>query len=324
MKKKVLILSQAYLEGTTDYVCQWLDYYGVPFIRLNGEDFFNMKKLGDMPKNNEVAMVWYRRKAAKIPAHFSQKRESFETHYTLRRFLIDEFNALHSLLFYAIDKEKWLNDPIIASNLNKLKVLFLAQKFGLNIPYTEVLTDKQSLITLQDTYPELIVKPLSECVLLEDGNGAHYKMLSREINHSNIRSIPDIFFPSLVQQKIDKKFEVRAFYLSGRFYSMAIFSQANKKTASDFRNYDNKRPNRTVPYKLPDEIESRLDLLMKELNFGTGSIDLMVDHNDAYYFLEINPEGQFGMVSYPCNYYLEREMALLFKQKQLHEEKVQH
>ncbi len=34
-----------------------------------------------------------------------------------------------------------------------------------------------------------------------------------------------------------------------------------------------------------------------------------------YVFLEINPEGQFGMVSHPCNYYLERELALTFINK---------
>lgn len=39
-------------------------------------------------------------------------------------------------------------------------------------------------------------------------------------------------------------------------------------------------------------------------------IDLMVDLNDQYYFLEINPVGQFGMVSKPGNDYIEREIAL--------------
>ena len=28
-----------------------------------------------------------------------------------------------------------------------------------------------------------------------------------------------------------------------------------------------------------------------------------------YVFLEVNPEVQVGMVSYPCNYYLEKKLA---------------
>jgi hypothetical protein len=31
--------------------------------------------------------------------------------------------------------------------------------------------------------------------------------------------------------------------------------------------------------------------------------------NGDIYFLEVNPAGQFGMVSTPCNYYLEEKIA---------------
>lgn len=90
---------------------------------------------------------------------------------------------------------------------------------------------------------------------------------------------------------------------------MAIFSQSNSKTCIDFRKYDAKLPNRYIPYKLPDEIECALKKVMDCLKLNTGSIDLMVDENNKYYFLEINPVGQFGMVSEPCNYLLEKRIA---------------
>jgi len=48
---------------------------------------------------------------------------------------------------------------------------------------------------------------------------------------------------------------------------------------------------------------------MKKINLDNGSIDIIVDNNGKYYFLEINPVGQFGMVSIPCNYYLEKKIA---------------
>ncbi|WP_293933429.1 hypothetical protein [Sphingobacterium sp. UBA6645] len=54
---------------------------------------------------------------------------------------------------------------------------------------------------------------------------------------------------------------------------------------------------------------------MKGLGFNTGSIDLILTPDGDYVFLEINPEGQFGMVPHPCNYFLEREMAIIFKKK---------
>jgi glutathione synthase/RimK-type ligase-like ATP-grasp enzyme len=173
-----------------------------------------------------------------------------------------------------------------------------------------------------EAHGEMIVKPLSECIQVEEEDGRKFKMLTKTISRANLRYVPDVFFPSLVQEKVNKKFEIRTFYLDGACHAMAIFSQQNKNTREDFRNYDNARPNRTVPYKLPADIEHRLQQLMQALGFRAGSIDLMVDVHGNYIFLEINPEGQFGMVSYPCNYYLEKKLARLLSKSVSHEKEV--
>lgn len=48
---------------------------------------------------------------------------------------------------------------------------------------------------------------------------------------------------------------------------------------------------------------------MADLDLNCGSIDMILGNDGLYYFLEVNPVGQFGMVSGPCNYYLERKIA---------------
>lgn len=48
---------------------------------------------------------------------------------------------------------------------------------------------------------------------------------------------------------------------------------------------------------------------MNKINLNCGSIDILVDNNLNYFFLEVNPVGQFGMVSFPCNYNLENHIA---------------
>ena len=48
---------------------------------------------------------------------------------------------------------------------------------------------------------------------------------------------------------------------------------------------------------------------MNLLNYKTGSIDMLLDSAGNYYFLEINRIGQFGMVSIPCNYNIEKKIA---------------
>jgi D-alanine-D-alanine ligase-like ATP-grasp enzyme len=49
---------------------------------------------------------------------------------------------------------------------------------------------------------------------------------------------------------------------------------------------------------------------MRLTNLDCGSIDLIYSTDEKYYFLEVNPVGQFGMVSYPCNYQLEKKIAI--------------
>jgi D-alanine-D-alanine ligase-like ATP-grasp enzyme len=90
---------------------------------------------------------------------------------------------------------------------------------------------------------------------------------------------------------------------------MAIFSQMDDKTNTDFRKYNIKKPNRNIPFQLPKSIEKKLWQFMQELELNTGSIDIVVDKSNNYYFLEVNPIGQFGMVSFPCNYLLEKKVA---------------
>lgn len=98
-------------------------------------------------------------------------------------------------------------------------------------------------------------------------------------------------------------------FFEKKFYSMVIFSQNNEKTKVDFRNYDREKPNKVGPYKLPKNIESKLIKLMETIGLNTGSIDLVKGLDGDYYFLEVNPSGQFGMTSFPCNYNLHKKVA---------------
>jgi glutathione synthase/RimK-type ligase-like ATP-grasp enzyme len=158
----------------------------------------------------------------------------------------------------------------------------------------------------------VICKPLTNVAhVYSDLDGVSYKMLTKEItkdfleSHSNEK----ISTSQMFQQMIDKDIEIRAFYIDNEIYSMAIFSQDDATTSVDFRNYNNKYPNRTVPYKLPDRMHNMVLKLFSKLKLSTGSVDLIKNTKGDYYFLEVNPVGQFLMVSDPCNYFLDKKVA---------------
>lgn len=140
-----------------------------------------------------------------------------------------------------------------------------------------------------------------------------YTLFTQYIN--SLEEVTEKFSPSLFQEYIKKKYELRIFYLDGKFYTMVIFSQNNERTKIDFRNYDFDNPNRVGTYELPEDIKSKLSSLMNKLCLNTGSIDMIKALNGEYYFLEVNPSGQFGMTGIPCNFNLHEKIAeFLIKQ----------
>ena len=151
------------------------------------------------------------------------------------------------------------------------------------------------------------MKPISNAPTVRSGKT---KYLSYTVQIEGLDDVStESFAPSQFQDLIEKKYEIRSFLLNRKFYSMAIFSQEDEQTRTDFRQYNDVKPNRNVPYNLPEKLEEKLLKLADSFGLSTGSFDLIKTKNNDYVFLEVNPEGQFGMVSYPCNYYLEKKLA---------------
>lgn len=310
----VLILSSPG-DLSTDLVIDWLRYYKHPFYRLNSSDFIEKTFFYDINNNvikindevllmDDINIIWHRKFSFFSNSAFNEKAQNVINKNYLGILAI-EFNTMLRSFWLNIDGKKWLTNPRNIY-LNKLEVLQKAKKVGLKIPNTYLLNRK---IDLERIEKSLITKSVSEASFLKEPEGV-YSMYTKEICSDIVYSIvPDTFFTSLVQETIEKEYELRIFYLEGKFYSMAIFSQFDEQTKVDFRNYNFEKPNQTIPYKLPKDIEKKLNVLVRQLDLNCCSIDIVKDQKGNYYFLEINPVGQFGMVSNPCNYHLHKIVA---------------
>lgn len=287
---------------STNEIIDYLLSKKYDFIRVNEDDFIEIERLDEKIiikiKNtvvdfDSINSIWYRKSRLQI-------KKSNLSNKSLENFINEENNVLNEYLLFKL-KEK-INLGLYSSiKVNKLVVNELAKRVGLNTPQSFFRNSEKFKPTTN-----LITKPINENSIVGINENSFYKLLTIDpclINHNYEFSL------SYFQEKIDKKYELRIFYLNGVTYSMAIFSQNNVKTNIDFRNYDSENPNRTVPYKLSNEMNKKIDNLMKLLGLNTGSIDILVDKNLNHYFLEVNPVGQFGMVSYPCNYNLEEKIA---------------
>jgi glutathione synthase/RimK-type ligase-like ATP-grasp enzyme len=186
-------------------------------------------------------------------------------------------------------------------------MLLRAQEQGLTIPETHILNRREDLARLAGE-GELISKSSYETFFLHEPAGS-YSMFTKRVTPEEIDGFGEELFPSLIQRKVEKEYELRVFYLGGECYTMAIFSQESPQTALDFRQHDPAHPTRSVPYRLPADVAEILRRFMTAIGLNCGSIDMIRGTDGRYYFLEVNPTGQFGMASFPCNYSLFEKVA---------------
>lgn len=306
----VLIISNSE-DRSTIKVIEWLEHYKCKWFRINAEDIVSIKfDVDDMYfllegvklKLSEIKSVWYRR--GFINNHLFNKRKLKPNSHIddINNFLNHEYEHLKQYVYYLLSRKKSLN-LYAHSEVNKLIVTDLASECGLQVPKSFILDSHDNLLKIKK---KLITKTISgnPRVFYENSLGILY---TTEVNIQD--PMKDSFAPSLFQELIEKKFELRIFYLDGHFYSMAIFSQNDSQTKTDFRRYNWIKPNRNVPFLLPNNIKKKLKNLMNRIKLNCGSIDMIYSKQNEFVFLEVNPIGQFGMVSYPCNYNIEQKVA---------------
>ncbi|WP_312752052.1 hypothetical protein [Epilithonimonas hominis] len=312
----ILIISRD-SDTTTDLVMEWLSHWGLPFLRLNEdlyEDVFvdyiqNIVRIKDVD-TKDIKVVWFR----KFPNILMDEERDViqkQIYKSVINFRIREGISFREYLFQNLDDNnvKWLTNPFFA-NENKLLQMKAAQRNGLTIPETYILTSKKEIINLLKNKQEYITKPFENCMHLMF-RGKSIGMKTTVIN-SYIKDIPNEFPPSLIQKRIDKKYELRIFFLMGKFFTAKICDEDLSEV--DHRINMIYLKGRFENFNLPTEIEYKLCKVLQEIGLNCASIDMIIDSNDEYFFLEINPTGQFTYHSYYNNTYLEKEVALALKQ----------
>lgn len=297
----ILIISKDN-EITTTEVIKWLYYLDKKFIRVNEDEFFEIKmangKLALQSDRNsflleDITSVWYRRGGIKFK-RFYYHNDIINVHMSETQHWLEDY-VMHTL-----ESKRHINKQRKA-HVNKLIVLEIAQKIGFYVP-RYFLSDNTQHVKIGKT----IVKSITGNGILQnvhpDYDGIMYTSIVDEENDEN-------FFISFFQDKIEKEFEVRTFYLDGKMWSFAIISQNDEQTKVDFRKYNTAKPNRNLRYKLPEDIEEKICQLMQELDVNCGSIDFIKGKDGLFYFLEINTVGQFTALSSITNYSLEKEIA---------------
>lgn len=308
----ILILVDDQLDDSSDPVVDWLLALNAKFLKLNITDLVNQRKIpyeievgnrkfcfDNVDLTHNINVIWARR--------FSFG--SFIKKLSDKQLISDisgELSTLTHYIFSVLQDKKWIPDPS-QIQINKLYALNIASKCGLNVPSSKIINNKKALLNyLSENSNGIVFKPMNYCGYYYQDDVASTAFTTL-LDSEAITKIPDYFFPTLFQSKITPQQEIRSFFLAGKLYSTAILNE-NRNHVDVKLDYKSTRTH-FVPYNLPEEISDKIMAIMDYLKLNTGSIDLIKDEKGDYFFIEVNPVGQFMAHSNRCNFYLEKLFA---------------
>ena len=286
-------------EPTSDLIIDWLLYYKKPFVRICSKNIIKIDKIYSTTEGYEcvfsfmqfgkmqtidtkdITSYWYRRSHLTVGMPNIEESEE-QVKKIISEYIQSEYQEAYRILNSILDRKAKINK--IADNaIIKIHVLEEAKRIGLKVPDTLICNDKKTLIPFYNKHNgEIITKPIGDPLALFLLGFRSYT------TRINIDNIPNQFGLSLFQEEVKKEIELRIFYLRSKFYTSAIFSQLDRQTEVDFKNYNSEKPNRVIPFILPIEIQKLLRKLMNKLSLKSGSIDMVLSIHGEYIFLEVN------------------------------------
>lgn len=312
-KAEVLIISNKF-DFTTDYVVLGLGELKIPYVRINRDDFLNYSIKVFLEKeelhigidgkvfvvsNRTLKSIYYRAptfiRFLNIPADPEEQLYKFQWASFIRNLIIFE-NAL------------WINNPVATYRAeNKLYQLKIAKQIGFTIPYTIVTNDVESLDIQQEA--KFAVKTLDPGLLKIDDKEAFIytnTITGSELIKSNLRAAAVI-----IQEYLSPKIDIRVTVVGHKAFPVKILRKG-KNINGDWRR-KKKEELEYVPIKLPDDINRLCVNLVKKLGLVFGAIDLAFS-NGQYYFLEVNPTGEWAWLVNSVNFPIHKEIAYLLAQ----------
>jgi hypothetical protein len=294
----IILLGIDSIDNTLIKIIDCLEFLGVKnYIKINQNDLFSERVLLKL-NNFSVEFDNVTIDLTKKNSIFFWKSEYKSIDLSRRGSAVnassDEYNLTLDNIFDFLSHINTINN-YSNSQVSKFNQLIEAKKVGLKIPQTYLLNHKKDLFQIKKENINIISKGFEAHTIIEDDKT--FITYTCEIIQKDIEALNDYFFPSIIQNKIIKDAEIRVIYFYGKTYPVAILSQQNQMTETDYRNYDISNPNIRVKFKLPNYIETKIIHLMKKLNLNFGSLDLIKTLDNEYIFLEVNTMGQFESIA---------------------------
>jgi glutathione synthase/RimK-type ligase-like ATP-grasp enzyme len=233
-------------------------------------------------------VIWYRRAGQPMP-NAQQGSQDFKIIHT------ESMLYLRSVvLALGHSNTLWVN-PFTSAQRAELKVpqLKAAKAVGFNIPDTLIGNDFIQIKAFFDRHQHGIIYKAFTSGKWRNADGSATVLRTAALTEEHFSNPLAISAcPGIYQEHIQKAYELRVTVIGDKVLAVKVDSQTNGKSV-DWRYDSNLRDFPLSAINLPPRIAHMCLALCREMDLVFGCIDLIVDVDGNYVFLEINQAGQF-------------------------------
>lgn len=283
-------------------ICWGLRQNGVnavlaPSLRLN-DDFrlsvwasaeqFALESSSHQVSFQNLRSIWYRRPT--MP-------ESGHCHASDQAFVAGQWGRMQKSVF-SLSSDLldvlWVNRPEVAVRVeNKLVQLEAARRVGLDFPETVVTNDANDVKALLRQWSKIVFKTFYQHIWQSASTDHAYSMSVKLLDRES--ALPEsaiAMCPGIYQRYIDKAYDVRVTILGDRYFAVRM-RKNNGVAYVDWRDHLTDDDILIEPFDLPAAMDGKLRALMRQLGLVFGCVDLVIDRDGNFNFLEVNQAGQF-------------------------------
>jgi glutathione synthase/RimK-type ligase-like ATP-grasp enzyme len=258
---------------------------------------------------DNVVSVWDRRPTVIEPAMINDVAEPF------RGYARSAIRQHAEQIYAQFPGALWISDMYAAQKAElKSGQLAAAHRVGFNVPDTLFTSSAMAAKEFRQRYPAVVIKSIAtESPVV--GNDLLLFFSTRverktKLDHSNLHRGPAIFQRAIK----DIKHELRITVVADRVFAATVDlddETENLSIVRDWRigHYRGKLTMKPFDDELPQNIKNKCIALVQELGLKFGAIDMILDKRGRYWFLEINPNGQWGFVEHRTGQPIGKAMA---------------
>ncbi|WP_214630357.1 hypothetical protein [Paenibacillus agaridevorans] len=296
VKPEILIISNRY-DFACDYICACLHEENSNYLRLNTDDLLHLHVFMN-PINGEIEIKiddqLYKIDTDSLKSILYRGPTYLRETSVLNLSPEDKLSKSQWTAFIrtlmVFDKCRWMNHPHATYFAETKAVqLKIAHQVGFQVPNT--------IITNSDLWHEKIT-PNSANEVIVKGIDTIYLGIGEKlafgytnvVERSNLSYETMSIAPVFLQQYLDPKVDLRVTVVDKEVFSVEILVD-RQGVSGDWRL--KKDSVEYVPIDLPIDIKTKCIELVSKLGLSYGAIDL-ARVNETYYFIEINPTGEWA------------------------------